>query len=61
MAERLLRSTENREPDYKDAPLVGYTRPDLSRVIPWICFKAQSMIETPWQTELAKIKQDDDV
>ena len=30
MAERLLRSTEIGEPDYKDAPLVRYTRPDLS-------------------------------
>ena len=30
MAERLLKSTEIREPDYEDAPLVGYTRPDLS-------------------------------
>ena len=61
MAERLLRSTEIGEPDYKDAPLVGYTRPDLSRVILWIRFKAQSMMEPPWQTKLAKIKQDDDV
>ena len=61
MVERLLRSTEISEPDYKDAPLVGYTRPDLSRVIPWIRFEAQSMMEPPWWTELAKIKQDDDV
>ena len=61
MAERLLKSTEIGELDYKDTPLVGYTRPDLSRVIPWICFEAQSMMEPPWQTELAKIKQDDDV
>ena len=30
MAERLLRSTEIGEPDYKNAPLVEYTRPDLS-------------------------------
>ena len=29
MAERLLKSTEIGEPDYKDA-LVGYTRPNLS-------------------------------
>ena len=61
MAERLLKSTEIREPDYNDAPLVGKTRPDLSQVIPWICFKAQSMMEPPWQMEFAKIKQDDDV
>ena len=47
MAERLLwnTSTEIMEPDYKDTPLVGYMRPDLSQVIPWICFKAQSMTE----------------
>ena len=61
MAERLLKSTEIREPDYKDAPFIGYTRPDLSRVIPWIHFEAQSMMEPPWWTELAKIKQDDDI
>ena len=61
MAERLLKSTEIGEPDYKYAPLVGYTRPDLSQVIPWISFEAQSMMEAPWQTDLAKIKQDDDV
>ena len=30
MVERLLKSTEIGEPDYKDAPLVRYTRPDLS-------------------------------
>ena len=61
MAGRLLKSTEIGEPDYKDAPLAGYTRPNLSRVIPWICFKAQSMMEPPWWTELARIKQDDDI
>ena len=61
MAERLLRSTEIGEPDYKDVPLVRYTKPDLSQVIPWIRFEAQSMMAPPWRTELAKIKQDDDV
>ena len=30
MAERLLKSTEIGEPDYKDVSLVGYTRSDLS-------------------------------
>ena len=30
IAERLLRSTKIRRPDYQDTPLVGYTRPDLS-------------------------------
>ena len=30
MAERLLKSNEIGEPDYKDAPLVRYTGPDLS-------------------------------
>ena len=56
MAKRLLKSTEIREPDYKDAPLVGYMRPNMSQVIPWICFEAQRMMEPPWQTKLAKIK-----
>ena len=41
------------EPDNKDAPLIGYKRPDLSEVIPWICFKAQNMMGLPgrlrWQ------------
>ena len=50
MAERLLKSTEIGEPDYKDAPLVRYTTHNLSRVIPWKCFKAQSMMEPPWRT-----------
>ena len=48
MVERLLKSTEIGEPDYKDAPLVRYTRPNLSPVIPWICFKAKSMMKPPW-------------
>ena len=63
MAERLLQSASMviMEPDYKDTPLAGYKRPDLSEVIPWICFKAQNMMEPPWQTEMASIKQDDDV
>ena len=41
------------EPDYKDAPLIGYKIPGLSEVIPWICFEAQNMMEPPgglrWQ------------
>ena len=61
MAERLLKSIEIRDPDYKDVILVRYTRPDLSQVIPCICFEAQRMMEPPWMTELAKIKQDDDI
>ena len=61
MAERPLQSASMviMEPDYKDAPLIGYKRPDLSEVIPWICFKAQNMMEPPWQTEMASIKQDE--
>ena len=49
------------EPDYKDTPLIGYKRPDLSEVIPWICFKAQNMMEHPWQSEMASIKQDENI
>ena len=53
MAERLLwnTSTEIMEPDYKDAPLVGYTRSDLSNSLD--TFQSQSMMEPPgrlnWQ------------
>ena len=49
------------EPGYKDALLIGYKRPDLSEVIPWICFKAQNMMEPPWWTEMASIKQDENI
>ena len=49
------------EPDFKDAPLIGYKRPDLSKVIPWICFEAQNMMEPPWWTEMASIKQDENI
>ena len=38
-------------PDYSDVPLVGFTRPDLSRVFPWVKFKAQRMCEPPWKME----------
>ena len=62
VAERLQSaSTVIMEPDYKDAPLIGYKRPDLSEVIPWICFKAQNMMEPPWQTKMASIKQDENI
>ena len=41
VAERLQSvSTVIMEPDYKDALLIGYKRPDLSEVIPWIRFEA---------------------
>ena len=36
--------------DYTDVPLVGFTRPDLSQVFPWVKFEAQSMCEPPWRT-----------
>ena len=48
-------------PDYSDVPLVGFTRPDLSRVFPWVKFKAKSMCEPPWRTELAQIQKDEEV
>ena len=48
VAERLQSaSTVIMESDYKDTLLIGYKRPDLSEVIPWICFKAQNMMEPP--------------
>ena len=48
VAERLQSaSTVIMEPDYKDTLLIGYKRPDLSEVIPWICFEAQNMMEPP--------------
>ena len=34
-------------PDYTDVPLVGFTRPDLSQVFPWVKFETQSMCEPP--------------
>ena len=63
MAERPLQSASMviMKPDYKDAPLIGYKRPDLSEVIPWICFEAQNMMEPQWQTEMASIKQDKNI
>ena len=62
VAERLQSaSTMIMESDYKDAPLIEYKRPDLSEVIPWIHFKAQNMMEPPWWTEMASIKQDENI
>ena len=63
MAERPLQSASMViiEPDYKDTQLIGYKRPDLSEVIPWICFEAQNMMEPPWQIEMASIKQDENI
>ena len=63
MAERLLQSASTviMEPDYKDAPLIGYKRPDLSEVIPWIHFEAQNMMEPLWWTEMASIKQEENI
>ena len=62
VAERLQNaSMVSMEPDYKDAPLIGYKRPYLSEVIPWICFEAQNMMEPPWLTEMASTKQDENI
>ena len=47
--------------DYLDAPLMGFTRPDLTRVLAWIRFKAKSMCKPPWRTELSQIQKDDQV
>ena len=48
-------------PDYTDVPLVGFTRPDLSQVFPWVKFKVQSICEPPWRMELAQIQKDEEV
>ena len=48
-------------PDYSDVPLVGFTRPDLSQVFPWMKIEAQSMGEPPWKMELAQIQKDEEV
>ena len=62
VAERLQSaSTVIMEQDYKDAPLIEYKRPDFSEVIPWICFEAQNMMEPPWWTKMASIKQDKNI
>ena len=63
MAERLLQSASMviMEPDYTDAPLIGYKRPDLSEVISWIRFETQNMMEPLWWTEMASIKQDKNI
>ena len=54
-------STDASTPDYSDVPLVGFTRPDFSQVFLWVKFKAQSMCEPPWRTELAQIQKDKEV
>ena len=35
-------------PDYSDAPLVGFSQPELHQVILWIHFVAQSMCKPLW-------------
>ena len=40
------------EPDYSDAELVGYTRPPLTSVFPWIKYKAQNMVQPTFRQEL---------
>ena len=36
-------SIDDSTPDYSDVPLVGFGRPDLTRVLPWVCFEAQNV------------------
>ena len=48
-------------PDYSDVPLVGFTRPDLSQVFPWVKFEAQNMSEPPWRMELVQIQKDEEI
>ena len=56
-----LESIDALTPDYSDVPLVGFSRPDLSQVFPWVKFEAQSMREPPWRMELAQIQKDEQV
>ena len=48
-------------PDYSDVPLIGFTRPNLSQVFPWVKFEALSMGEPPWRMELAQIQKDEEI
>ena len=45
------------EPNYSDAELVGYTRPSLVNVIPWIKYEAQNMAEPTFRQELQCIRE----
>ena len=45
------------EPDYSNAELVGYKRPPLVYVIPWIKYKAQNMVEPTFRQELQSIRE----
>ena len=56
-----LESIDASTPDYSDVPPVGFTRPDLSRVFPWVKFEAQNMGEPPWRMELAQIQKDEEI
>ena len=47
------------KPDYSDAELVGYTRPPLVNVIPWIKYEAQNMVEPTFRQELQCIREVD--
>ena len=47
------------ESDYRDAELVGYTRPPLTNVIPWIKYEAQNMMEPTFREELQCIREVD--
>ena len=45
------------EPDYSDAELVWYMWPPLVKVIPWIKYEAQNMLEPSFRQELQCIKE----
>ena len=45
------------EPDYSKAELVGYTRPPLVNVIPWIRYEAQNMLEPTFRQEFQCIRE----
>ena len=47
------------EPDYSDAELVGYTWPLLVKIIPWIKYKAQNLVEPTFRQEFQCIREVD--
>ena len=54
-------SIDDSTPDYSDVPLVGFTRLDLTRVLPWVRFEAQNMCQPPWRMELSQIQKDEEI
>ena len=57
IADQLSKTTPGRlEPNYDKKELVGFTRPSLVDVIPWIRYEAQNMVEPIFREELQCIR-----